>query len=281
MLFTGIINITNKDGDMMGSISVQFTWRHTHNENTVEKEHMHDAFEIVYYIRGEGDAVIGGKKYSYKAGTICYIPQGVLHSEYHKTETEVLFFAFNISEYLIGNVETNILPDKDGILLKKCMRIEEENTKRLPYYRVMISSLIEELLVLIIRLEKGDEREKNDPYKIIEEACAYIELNSNLNLSAIDIAKWYGYSYDYFRHIFKKYSGIGIKEFITSARKDMVIEYLLNTNKTIKEIAILCNFGGVQDLSKWFKNVSGISPLNYRKKYKHVDNRLQVKYTET
>ena len=64
----------------MGSIAVQFTWRHTHNENTVEKEHMHDAVEIVYYIRGEGIAIIGGKKYSYKAGTICYIPQGALHS---------------------------------------------------------------------------------------------------------------------------------------------------------------------------------------------------------
>lgn len=265
----------------MGSIAVQFTWRHTHNENTVEKEHMHDAVEIVYYIRGEGIAIIGGKKYSYKAGTICYIPQGALHSEYHKTETEVLFFAFNISEDLIGNIETNILPDKDGTLLKKCMMIEEENTKRPPYYRTMISSLIEELLVLIIRIEKGDEREKNELPKIIEDTCAYIQLNSHLNLNAIDVAKRNGYSYDYFRHNFKKYSGVGLKEFITSVRKNKVIEYLINTDKNIKEIAEVCNFGGIQDLSKWFKQVSGISPSNYRRKYKHEDNRLHVKYTET
>ena len=42
----------------MSNIAIQFTWRHTHCEKTIEKEHIHDAIEIVYYIRGEGTVVV-------------------------------------------------------------------------------------------------------------------------------------------------------------------------------------------------------------------------------
>ncbi len=264
----------------MAGINVQFTWHHIHKEKSFEKEHMHDAIEIVYYVRGEGKTIIGGKEYPYKAGTVCYIPQGVLHSEYHKTETEVMFFAFNMSEQLFEDMDINVFADKNGTILKKFILIEDENSKKQPYYRTMINSFIAEILVTIARNSGRGRDSKKELPKLIEDTCAYIQLNAHLNVNAKEVAKKQGYSYDYFRHIFKKYRGEGLKEFITSARKAKVIEYLVNTDKSIKEIAKLCNFGGVQDLSKWFKQAAGISPSQYRKKYKPTENKLQVKYTE-
>lgn len=264
----------------MANISLQFIWRYVHGENTVEKEHKHDATEVVYYICGEGISTIGGKEYPYEAGSVCYIPQGVLHSEYHRTETEVLFFVFHIEkDYPVG-LQTCISSDKKGKLLRLCTRIETENRNQPLHYRYMINDLIEEFLILLARNEAGGIKAKDDLPKIIQETCAYIRMYSHMALSVKDIAQRNGYSYDHFRHNFKKYCGVGLKEFILNERKNKVIEYLLNSDKSIKEIAEVCNFGDTQTLSKFFKQVAGMSPSQYRKKFRHDDNVIQVTYTE-
>ncbi len=244
----------------MANSAIQFTWRHVHRENTVENEHKHDAIEVVYYIRGEGTCTVGGQEYPYEAGSVCYIPQGVLHSEYHRTETEVLFFAFHAANDPLTALPTCMFLDKKERLLRLCTRIERENRNQPPHYRRMINALIDEFLIYLARSEVGGRAKKDELPKIIEETCAYTRLNSHMNLSAMDIAKRNGYSYDYFRHNFKKYCGTGLKEFILNERKNKIIEYLLYSDKSIKEIAEVCNFGDVQTLSKCFKQLTGGQP---------------------
>ena len=264
----------------MANSAIQFTWRHVHRENTVEKEHKHDAIEVVYYIRGEGTCTVGGREYPYEAGSVCYIPQGVLHSEYHRTETEVLFFAFHVANDPLTALPTCMFLDKKERLLRLCTRIERENRNQPPHYRRMINALIDELLIYLARSDVGGGSKKDELPKIIEETCAYIRLNSHMNLSAMDIARRNGYSYDYFRHNFKKYCGTGLKEFILNERKNKIIEYLLYSDRSIKGIAEVCNFGDIQTLSKCFKQLTGMSPSQYRKKYKHDENSIQVTYTK-
>lgn len=264
----------------MGNIAIQFTWRHIHAADTTEREHKHDAIEIVYYVRGEGTVTVGDEEYPYEPGMVCYIPQNVPHSEYHKTETEVLFFAFNTSENLIGEIHTCMTLDRKGRLLRRCEKIEQENQKKPPHYRTMIGAIIEEILILMIRTESGWASKKDLLPKVIEDTCVYIQLNSHLNLSAMDIARRNGYSYDYFRHNFKKHRGVGLKEFIMAERANRVIEYLIHTDKTIKNIAEICNFSDIQTLSKWFKQATGMSPMNYRKKYRPSKNALRATYAD-
>lgn len=273
--------LTGRGGkEPVASIAIQFTWRHVHRENTVEKEHQHNAIEVVYYIRGEGTCTVGGQVYPYKAGSVCYIPRGVLHSEYHKTETEVLFFAFHSSDDPLTELHSCMFSDRKEKLLRICTRIERENRNQPPQYRRMINALVDELLILLNRSEISWHAKGDGLPKMIEESCAYIRLNSHMNLSAMDIARRNGYSYDYFRHNFKKYCGIGLKEFILNERKNKVIEYLILSDKSIKDIAEVCNFGDVQNLSKCFKQMTGMSPSQYRKQYKHDENNIQVTYTK-
>lgn len=265
----------------MSNTAIQFTWRHTHGADTTEGEHKHDAIEIVYYLRGEGTTTVDGVAYPYESGTVCYIPQGVLHSEWHRTETEVLFFAFNTTETLINEITSCTTFDQNGRLLRRCERIEQENQKKPPHYRSMISALIEEVLIFLVRSESGWTSRRDLLPKVIEDTCLYIQMNSHLNLNAMDIARRNGYSYDYFRHNFKKYHGIGLKEYIMAERTNRVIDYLLHTDKSVKTIAEICNFSDIQSLSKWFKAATGLSPTYYRKKYKPEVNVLRVTYPES
>ncbi len=264
----------------MANISVQFTWRHIHLPNSVEKEHKHEAAEVVYYIRGEGISTIGGTDYPYEPGAVCYIPQGVLHSEYHKTETEVLFFAFHTVEDLFVTLHGNLFHDENNAFLDLCTRIETENLNKTLYSRHMIEFLIEELLILLARSEMAEMEKDVDLPKIIEEACGYIHLHAHMNLSVKEIAEHYNYSYDHFRHIFKTYCGTGLKEYIQNERKNKIIECLMYSDRSINEIANVCNFGDVQTMSKFFKHMTGLSPMEYRKKYKPIENKPHVIYTE-
>ena len=262
----------------MSNTEVQFTWRHTHPENTVEKEHKHDAIEMVYYLRGEGDTIIDGKKYPYKAGTVCYIPQGVIHSEYHKAETEVLFFGFHIASEMYAEMEAGVYEDEQEQLLKIFTNIEKENKDRGIHHRRMMGALTNQLMILLIRSVDSSKVILDELPKAMQEVCKYIRLNSHMDLSAIEIAKQKGYSYDYFRHQFKKYCGIGLKEFIQHERRNAVIDRLLCSEESIYDIAKKYNFSDVPTFSKWFKKMTGLSPTAYRKQFKKNENVIQVVY---
>lgn len=262
----------------MNNSVIQFTWRHTHKADSEEKTHTHDAFEVVYYISGEGVSVIGDKEYLYQPNTFCCIPEGVAHSEYHKTETEVVFFAFKTINAL-AEIQVSFLPDASGKVLKIFQEIEKENNNKKLFYKELIGTLIDKLMIVIER-KRNTRKKANEMPDNIQEICRYIKLNAHLNLNTEKISKQMGYNCGYFRQEFKRYCGKSLQDYIFSERIAKVAEYLLNTDKNISEIAELCNFGSIQNLSLLFKKVEGVSPSEYRKRFKKSENKIQVKYTD-
>lgn len=80
------------------------------------------------------------------------------------------------------------------------------------------------------------------------------------------IASEVGISPDYFRHIFRQYTGNAFHEYLLKQRFALAVRLLRETNKNIGEIAELCGFSAQCLFTMFFKKRSGVSPRQFRLK---------------
>ena len=72
------------------------------------------------------------------------------------------------------------------------------------------------------------------------------------------------YSPQYLCNHFKKQTGTTIGAYFNTLKVNEVCRYLRTTNKSIAEIAYTLNFSSSQHLSRVFRNVKSVTPLQYR-----------------
>lgn len=82
------------------------------------------------------------------------------------------------------------------------------------------------------------------------------------------MAKELGLSMDHFRRLFREKHEMTPLEYLHYQRMFRAAELLEKTDQQIKEIVYSCNFKSDMDFSRNFKKYSGLSPRNYRKKYR-------------
>lgn len=98
----------------------------------------------------------------------------------------------------------------------------------------------------------------------VQKAIEYINFNLQLNLTLSTIAKYMDKNPNYLSTQFKKELGKTITRYIQERRIDEAKRMLISTNMSVQEIA---NLVGIEDLSwfsKLFKNITKMSPTEYR-----------------
>ncbi|MFP7296589.1 helix-turn-helix domain-containing protein [Neobacillus niacini] len=100
---------------------------------------------------------------------------------------------------------------------------------------------------------------------LIERGIAFIESNfGNSDLKLEDVAKYVDRNPSYFSHLLISKTGRGFIDILSGVRIKEAKRYLLNSNKPVKEIALLVGFHNPNYFSRIFKDVVGISPREYR-----------------
>jgi methylphosphotriester-DNA--protein-cysteine methyltransferase len=69
---------------------------------------------------------------------------------------------------------------------------------------------------------------------------------------------------EYARHLFKRDTGLGVKEYAKKKRLLMVAERLINTNVPFKTIAADFGYRKTYDLARLFKKQYCLSPTKFR-----------------
>lgn len=104
--------------------------------------------------------------------------------------------------------------------------------------------------------------------EIMESSKFFIEENYNRDISLSDIAEYVYISTSHFARAFKKCYGISPIQYLLTTRIEKAKTLLEETNNKVGDIASFVGFSAQQRFNDIFKKHEGISPSEYRQKYR-------------
>ena len=103
--------------------------------------------------------------------------------------------------------------------------------------------------------------------KQVAKAVNFIRNHSKEVIQVVDVAEAVGLSRRALEQLFRKVLAHSVHEEIKYARVNQMAKMLIETNLSISQIAWSLGFPYTNNISRYFKQQKGISPLEYRRKY--------------
>ena len=251
--------------------------------------HAHDFFEICYVVRGKGTISVEGITYKAKAGDIFFHKPGERHKgkTFSKDPYELLVIGLDIVNDKLQFVlfekanelfvtASNTFPKLD-IEQKKNIQdifsyLLKEIKQRSIGHMILVRAFLMEIFVVIVRSMLGHGREIDRIPRIIDtrnkelskKVMEYLSGTYKEKLTLENVAEKFFLSPFHFSRIFKKETSLSLIEYLTKIRIQNASQLLLNTNRTVKEIAYEVGFQDPYYFTKVFKKLYRLTPTQYR-----------------
>jgi AraC-like DNA-binding protein len=131
-----------------------------------------------------------------------------------------------------------------------------ERVQKLTEEEVSSPSVYISLIYSLIYATLNEEEESTD---IIKKIKRYIKFNYMNDISVIQLSEYFGFERSYFYRMFKKHSGISVKEYILKTRMEQA-KLLLNRGYSVGNTAYAVGYNDQSNFSKAFKKYYGRSP---------------------
>lgn len=99
---------------------------------------------------------------------------------------------------------------------------------------------------------------------VVQKCVDYIEMHLGERIRAADLAAIAGYSEYYTTHRFRKETGLPVNDYIKFAKVERAKILLKSTDQDVREIADMLGFSSRSHFSQSFKQVTGMSPAEFR-----------------
>lgn len=249
--------------------------------NICPDPHSHKFYEIEYVYGGNGILRINDRTYELKRGLIYFLNP----NEFRSYETDYPITIFHIafdSSMLNADSVSSFAEHKYNVYTVENIAqtefildlIYEEYCSPTSFsYNILqglIYKLIEDYFVHLSILVKTPGVERyltSNEVEIIRPFIQYIVENPSKNLTIKEIANKFGYSSGYLSRLFKQIVGIPLKEYINNIKIETIKTMLKESNFSVEQISVMVGFDNVSNMSRSFKNLCGVSPLEYRKKH--------------
>lgn len=252
--------------------------------------HLHDFYELFYFLEGDVSYYIEGHAYELKANTLLIMNNRELHKPMFNRDIPykrivIHFFPWVLSKYdsydfnLLECFENrkeahhNKIYDKDRKIFNYFKQITEYAQGKSEESEVMIETLFVQLLILINKLFTKKEKNESSSIKYNErilDIITYINNNINKSLSLDLLSDKFYLNKSYLSHIFKKHTGVSIIHYI-HYKKIMTAKRLLLDNNSCSEVSSRLNFGDYSTFYRSFKREVGISPQEYQKQRSAIE----------
>lgn len=117
----------------------------------------------------------------------------------------------------------------------------------------------------VITRQSTDIASANDKY--IAKALKFIHQNIDNRINVADVLKQVPLSRRALEKRFQETTGTGVYKYIYNLQIQKFAQRLLETDKTIFEIALESGFDNSKNISRQFKQVKGCTPIEYRTKH--------------
>jgi AraC-like DNA-binding protein len=239
----------------------------------------HSCHEIVFYKNGHGRTTVDNEIYNYHDMDMVVIAPDVVHDEKSEVCTDVYCVLFRLEGIDLPSAFYVNQPGFSDAIFSKMVDIKEAYLAREPFFETYINSLILQILVMMLRhadsdtssidMDEQNRRAIELSKKLLKEK---IHLNSDFSVIAQNI----GYSYDYFRHLFKTHVGMSPKQYQLEQKMNKAKDFLLNTEMPVYEIAKMCGFSNGVAFNDFFKRKLKITPLKFRQLGREQVDKVQL-----
>lgn len=274
-----------------------FSVRHDINPNYGNIWHYHPELELHYNIRGEGVRFIGDNIGNFSPDEIILLGENLPHAwrckeEYYQNNPDldieaivIQFLPECLGKYLLTLPETYMIPKlyekaKSGMIFKGATKEKIAELMR-------VSSQAADLDRIIILLQILKTMAETDEYtSIVNGQNAFyqsnesdtIRLNKVYNhtltnykkdISLEEIASISNLSVTSFCRYFKMMTKKTYYDFLIEIRISHACRFLVENKLPTEVICFDCGFNNVSNFYRHFKKVTGITPLEYKRKYLH------------
>lgn len=259
------------------------------SQYSMRSAHSHGYYELYYLMDGECNFFIHDNVYRLTKGTIVFIPANILHKTTYLNQCthQRIYIEFTL-DYVSDVIESIGLQQfKDNLYCKffnippnfikpinhlyENMLNEKEHPGKFSdceiklYFQQLILLLISQFHTSILGSSDAAVSSVEVVDNSIQQAMNYICAHYTEPVCLNDIAKMLHLNASYFSKKFKTVNGFGLNEYLNTVRINHAERLLLETKKTITEIAFECGYDNSNYFGDAFKRLDGISPSEFRK----------------
>ena len=248
--------------DMIGEFHSSGEW--IHPKRTI------NSYEVILVLEGTVYIAEENQEYVLRKNQLLLLEPFKEHYGYKAVSTPTAFYWFHFFTDLEAPLKSYTGSDIYEIkqLFKKLLHIS--NT---PIYSSAAADsagylIFEELIKLSL-----EENISNQV--LVSRLSEYIRNNIKNSLTVSDIADHFGYNPDYIGKYFKKYHGIGLKEYLAAQKIKLAEDLLLTTDMSVKQISREFGYKEEKLFIKFSTYHEKISPTTFKAKYcnTHINNK--------
>lgn len=257
-----------------------------HNSSySMHSAHSHSYCEMYYLMNGACNIFIKDSTYSISPGTVVFIPADTLHKTTYTSNTENERVYIEFSENYISDMYDEygrtwldlnlfntfmLIPlENRAEFIEILSRITKEQNSTDPFAKCMKKMYFQQLIISLFRYNCignliGTPNDKIADLSI-DDAMKYINSNYQYPITLTSLAKLLNLNSSYLSLKFKSVNGIGFKEYLNNVRIGHAEKLLIETKKSITDIALECGFESSNYFGDIFRKRNGVSPSEYRK----------------
>ena len=235
--------------------------------------HWHDYFELEIVLGGTGEHIYNNTNYTLGRGSIYLMSYYDFHELKAREDMQILKLQFNenvlpteLNDFLfLSNNRFCCSVDENEVqhIIKLFNILKSEERRGGLFSEMLIKNLIAEIIITVIR--NSSQGESTVVPSLLQNAVAYIRNNFRQPLSLGLLAKHCNVTPNYLGVQFAKKMGISFSDYLNTVRLRYACNLLDSTDLTVKEIAFASGYNSVEYFGYVFKNVLGVSPLEYKK----------------
>lgn len=231
--------------------------------DTVWEPHFHGNYELIYSIAGTAEIAVNNRLEHLHPEELLLIPPYSIHSlkipKTAKTWVGVFskdFITEFAQKYSFADFTKFTCDEEVNAFLKNYLF----NTA-LPEHYTHIACLN---LVCAQCLKHAKHTDAVVNPSFMKKTIRYITENLSRDITMQRIADELNYEYHYFSDLFHRNFSVNFRSFLNVLRFEEACRLLPDKSRTITEISNTCGFGSIRNFNRIFKELSGISPGEYR-----------------
>lgn len=259
--------------------------------------HWHDEeIEIIYILEGAADIIVSFDHYKVRKGDFVLINQGEIHHIHADGESVIISLyiqldrfsaSFCYIRYIYFCWQSFNLNRKQ---IKSCRLLEKlifgifieitndsvyDSGKMVRYVNKIIQILIGDFDIIH---SFNHNVITNDQLTKYHHIIKFIEENYSEKISMTDIAREEYMGRNYVSQFWKKITDMNFTEFLNCRRVELAEKLILTTSLSLQSISLQCGFSDPKYFYKYFKKWYQCTPLEHRKKYNELYEKLPAVY---